>query len=337
MKNVAKKSLIISGGIIGGIVAFIVLMAFLFVLLEPAIFNGFYKTAAKEFDTPGKDDGFVQQGLEYVDGTFLTCGYMGDGKSASRIYITEGTKYENRKTEYVCLYFEDGSVVTSHAGGLSHFGDYVYLCDSEGDPARIIVFSLDEILAAQNGGKVFAKGFFEVDNNASFCYVKDGTLYVGEYYKAKRFPTKEEHAMTAPDGSKHAATIFGYYLDENGEFGLQDYDADFVYSICDTVQGMCITDGGQIVLSTSFALMTSHHYYYDLPQGEAEGEFSLDGREIPLWYLDSNDLTKDVKLPPMSEEIVFVDGRIYVMNESACNKYIFGKLLRAKYIWSYAA
>ena len=122
-----------------------------------------------------------------------------------------------------------------------------------------------------------------------------------------------------------------------GEFGLQDYDADFVYSICDTVQGMCITDGGQIVLSTSFALMTSHHYYYDLPQGEAEGEFSLDGREIPLWYLDSNDLTKDVKLPPMSEEIVFVDGRIYVMNESACNKYLFGKLLRAKYIWSYAA
>ena len=50
MKNVAKKSLIIAGGIIGGIVAFIVLMAFLFVLLEPAIFNGFYKTAAKEFD-----------------------------------------------------------------------------------------------------------------------------------------------------------------------------------------------------------------------------------------------------------------------------------------------
>lgn len=39
----------------------------------------------------------------------------------------------------------------------------------------------------------------------------------------------------------------------------------------------------------------------------------------------------------MSEEIVFVDGRIYVMNESACNKYLFGKLLRAKYIWSYAA
>lgn len=70
---------------------------------------------------------------------------------------------------------------------------------------------------------------------------------------------------------------------------------------------------------------------------KAEASFLLDGREIPLWYLDSNDLTKDVKLPPMSEEIVFVDGRIYVMNESACNKYLFGKLLRAKYIWSYAA
>lgn len=37
----------------------------------------------------------------------------------------------------------------------------------------------------------------------------------------------------------------------------------------------------------------------------------------------------------MCEELVFADGRVYSIGESASDKYIFGRLLRAKFVWSY--
>lgn len=49
---------------------------------------------------------------------------------------------------------------------------------------------------------------------------------------------------------------------------------------------------------------------------------------MPLYYLDSDNLTETVVMPPMSEELVYRDGRVQVMYESACNKYIYGKLIR---------
>ena len=37
----------------------------------------------------------------------------------------------------------------------------------------------------------------------------------------------------------------------------------------------------------------------------------------------------------MSEEIVYKDGRIYIMTESASNKYIFGKFMSGIEVYSY--
>ena len=50
--------------------------------------------------------------------------------------------------------------------------------------------------------------------------------------------------------------------------------------------------------------------------------------------LDSSVLKTDLKIAPMSEEIEIVDGKLYVMCESASNKYIFGKFTGGK--WCYA-
>ena len=35
---------------------------------------------------------------------------------------------------------------------------------------------------------------------------------------------------------------------------------------------------------------------------------------------------KIIKAPAMSEDLSFSNGKVYTMFESACNKYIFGKL-----------
>lgn len=330
----AKKGWIIAASVVGGILILLMLAVGTIMLAEPLFFKDFYNDSRKEFDTPGMSDGFVQQGLAYADGVFLTCGYMSDGKTPSRIYITEGDDFSSRKSRYVEIADEQGNGITPHAGGLSVYGDFVYLCNSEGEPSQMIVYSLHDILTEQDG-KVSAVGRFAVDNNASFCHIEGDTLYVGEFFMEGKYPTKPSHEMTAPNGEKHRATIFCYDLQQgkNDTFGLKDFQADLVYSVMDKAQGMCFYDGN-IVISSSYGVATSRNCFYSVPT-EAEGTFSVDGVNIPLKYLDGDNLVKDCALPPMAEELVCVGDRIFVMNESACNKYFFGRLLRAKYIWSY--
>ena len=55
---------------------------------------------------------------------------------------------------------------------------------------------------------------------------------------------------------------------------------------------------------------------------------------VPRYVLDSSTQKGDIKLAPMSEEIVIVDGKLYTMCESATNKYIFGKFTSAKYCYA---
>ena len=60
-----------------------------------------------------------------------------------------------------------------------------------------------------------------------------------------------------------------------------------------------------------------------------------DGVTLPLFYLDSDSKTETVTAPPMSEEIECIDGRLFIFNESACNKYVFGKFLSGYWLYSY--
>lgn len=328
--RVFKKCVAIAGGVVGGLMMLLVLIACVFVVFEPVLWSGFYDRARREFDMPGMNDGFVQQGLAFADGVFLTSGYL--LSSPSRIYVTDG----DGNSRYVEIKDEKGNFAYPHAGGIAVNGDFVYLCASEGKPPKIFVYALQDVLSCEHGGSVTALGGFEVMSNASFCTVFDDVLYVGEYF-SQGFPTNEAHHLTTPLGARHGAMVFGYKLGGGDErWGLQDFSADLALSVRDRVQGMCFLPNGTVVLSTSFAIMQSHNEFYSPLSIEPEGELQADGQTLPLWYLDKADIAQDVILPPMAEEVTCVDGRIYVMNESASNRYLFGKFLRARSVWSYA-
>lgn len=77
------------------ILAVIVALALLFIagynIYQKISYREFNKVSEKEFKIPGLSDGFVPQGITWVEndgkeGMYLVCGYMSDG-SASRIYI----------------------------------------------------------------------------------------------------------------------------------------------------------------------------------------------------------------------------------------------------------
>lgn len=66
-----------------------------------------------------------------------------------------------------------------------------------------------------------------------------------------------------------------------------------------------------------------------------DGTFTTgSGDEVELFCLDSRNLTEDLVGPPMQEGIESHDGRVYTTDESASNKYIFGKLCGAGRVYA---
>ena len=53
---------------------------------------------------------------------------------------------------------------------------------------------------------------------------------------------------------------------------------------------------------------------------------SYGGRDIPLYYLDSNTLTDTVTLPHMSEDLDYHDGKVCIAFEAGARKYGSGLL-----------
>jgi hypothetical protein len=102
------------------------------------------------------------------------------------------------------------------------------------------------------------------------------------------------------------------------------------------VQGMCFISDEELVLSISWSLTDSNLLYYRVDT-ERVGSVEVLGGQVPLYYLDSENLTKTAIPPPMSEELVYQDGKVLVMCESACNKYIYGKLIRGWQVFGYEA
>ena len=88
-------------------------------------------------------------------------------------------------------------------------------------------------------------------------------------------------------------------------------------------QGFCVTDNGDIVLSTSWAVADSLFYVYRAENIKQEGTY----KDVPLYVLGNED--QIIKAPAMSEDLSFSNGKVYTMFESACDKYIFGKLFFA--------
>ena len=322
----------------------ILLASVLLILLGGRLFfrlpvYGYYRASEKGFKIPALSDGFVPQGLDYDrGGYFWVTGYMGDG-SASPVYIVEKESGDLYKTVY--LVNEDGSDYCGHAGGLVVGFDYVYVAGGEDN--CVYVFDAAAFGAAEDGASVKAVGRISTmvsdgDYVQPAClYLQVGEeksyLYVLEFYKDPEYPTPDTHKITTPAGDLNQALALVYEMDANGVFGVASAPTCAI-SLPDKVQGMYMDDE-YVYLSTSWGTSFSHIYEYRWSDVlDTEGLTFLPGTTLPLYYLDSASLNKDYKIPPMAEEIVIVDGKLYTMCESASNKYIFGKLTSSQ--WCYA-
>ncbi len=283
----------------------------------------FYMDSQRGFLVPGLFSDFVPQGFDYLEDrdTWLMSGYTTDG-SGCRVYVRDGAG----KTHFATLRNTDGTPYTDHAGGIACNGGFAYLPGEDG----VHVFSLTDILA---GEETKMLGSIPMGHRLDFCSFVDGYLMIGNFYYGGHYETPEHHHVTTPAGEVNPAVITLFKADANGQFGL-DPNAVAAFSIRERVQGMCLTGEGQIVLSTSWGLTDSKLYYYDVDL-ERKGTLETASGEVPLYYLDSANLTQTVTAPPMAEELVCKDGKVWILNESACDKYIYGRFIRGYWVYGY--
>ena len=330
-KKLIKIALIVLGSL-AVLVALAVVGAIAYFRIPVA---DYYAASEKMFVIPDIRNDYVPQGMHYCadEQVLLLSGYTVSGKP-SPVYVTDTAGNVKAK---VTLQKTDGTAFTEHGGGIARYGDFVYVA---GDDARLHIFSFAEIMAADFGAAVRAKGEFSLRASnddyliPAFVTVYKNTLVVGEFYREKEYPTPESHHMTTAAGDKHHALALRFTLCESAEYGIVP-NPTLAYSLPAQVQGMTFSeDGERVYLSTSWGLSFSHILEYDMTKLQKEGEITVLGKSVPLYAMDSVSLIKDHRIAPMSEEMVMIDGKLYVLCESASDKYIFGRLIGGK--WCYA-
>lgn len=299
-------------------------------------YGEFYSKAIKGFKIPGLDTSFTPQGLCYneYEKTFFVSGYMSDG-SASRIYVVDAQTQQTVK--YITLLTTDGKDYVDHAGGITANENYVWVV-GDGILNRILLW---EINSAQNGDKVNIIDSMETGNGADFVTIDkvQNILWVGEFHRDKAYETDESHYFETSSGTNKALS-FGYEMSDNaeqGSLGFSTLTPVIALSTPSLVQGMIIA-GEKIVLSTSYSLPDSHLYTYtNILELPTDKTYSVSQDiSIPLYILDEENLLGDMSAPCMSEEIEYVNGRVFVLFESACQKYSAVTREQIRNVYSYA-
>ncbi|MGM9631575.1 MAG: hypothetical protein ACI3XL_00580 [Eubacteriales bacterium] len=313
----------------------------------------FYNNSEVVFKTPGvADSNFVPQGMTYdtESETFFFTGYMGKNlitgsvgdDVASRVYVrkADGT------VTFTRLMNADGTPYTDHTGGIEFFGDYIYVTGE--DSHGLDVFPAADILAGKEETKML--GTVKTYNSPAYCYAYEyeGQKYImaGSYHKDETvYETPAHERIEAPDGLTNPSVMTVFKLSESAELGVYPTPVAII-SAPKMVQGICITPEGQMVVSSSWGLATSNLFFYDLSKIQHVDNYNYKGTitygdlevvnpdaptedfdfTLPCYHLDSSMLVRTVVAPPMSEELVCLDGKIIVFCESACNKYFFGKI-----------
>ncbi|MBQ8340737.1 MAG: hypothetical protein IJY16_09855 [Clostridia bacterium] len=312
------------------LVACLVVLGFRAYMMLPV--TDYYLASDREFEIPGLEEGAVPQGFCHDERSdcFLMTGYSASGK-ASRLYMIDVESGELRHS--VTLLEKDGGDFTGHVGGVAVFDRYVYVAG--GGESCLFVFDYQQVTTE---GTASVIGEIPLSNgkddalNASFVFTEGDRLIVGEFHRAGDYDTLDSHKITTQSGDKNNALALEFPLRADAPFGVAA-SATCAYSLPDQVQGMCIAEG-KAYLSTSWGLSFSYIYEHDMTELSDEGTITVLGEELPLYAMDSGSLVEEYQLPPMAEEIVMLEGRLYVVGESASSKYIFGKFTEGKWCYS---
>lgn len=278
--------------------------------------KGDLKKANPEFKIPGLSDGFVPQGMCYIKdlNSFLISGYMGDHRSASRIYVIDSESKKLIKFVYVIRNYKQ---VVSHFGGITSFGKDVWISTEK----EVLRIKVDDIKNAKTGSGVNVFDSFSPKNNADFCFVHSGLLWIGEFYKLGKFKTDISHHIKINNKTQFHAMCYGFKISSQGECGIEKPIPVKAMSIPDLAQGICVCEN-KLFLSASYGIAKSSLYVYENVLNKNEESYTFfKNKKIPLHILSRDKLIKKYVLPSMSEEVECYNKKVYVLFENSAKKY----------------
>ena len=286
----------------------------------------------KEFEIPGLNETFVPQGMDYYaeDDIFLVSGYMSDG-SASRIYVVDAKTGTAQK--YITLKSGENDYV-GHAGGVATDGEKVWVVGDK----KLNTFLYSDLKDASNLASVSIKSEVETGTGCDFVYIYNNQLIVGEFFREGAYDTPETHHIPVSEKEKTYALGYIYDIDHARESGVSA-ELKAVISFPNQAQGMVITKNSEgkevVVISTSYSIPSSKIMVYENPlAGATTKKVTLNGKDVPLYELTSNNLIESIKAPSMSEEMAVKDGRVFILFESACKKYRLVNRTRTRNVYS---
>ena len=279
----------------------------------------YMKNSTAVCEIPDINDGFIPQGIAYdpdADKLLIT-GYMG-GLGASPIYVID---IAAGNADKILMLTDGGRKFTGHAGGISVFNGVAYVAGST--DGCMYGFSLRDIYGSEKSEGLMPDRIIDLKHEdekirVSFTAADDKLLYAGEFHKAPLFPTHSSHRVEY-NGVTQKAYLLGFTPSADGSAVPA-----CVYSIPDNVQGACFDDG-YLFLSQTDRFLSSRILTYkldSLPEGDTK---EVLGVEVPMYCLTEGSASKVTYIPAMSEEIIAVDGSLYILYESASNRYRIGK------------
>ncbi|CAN7295648.1 lamin tail domain-containing protein [Paenibacillus sp. LjRoot153] len=276
---------------------------------------------------PGLVEDFVPQGMAYDkdEDWIIITSYMEDKRPSTLSIIDAQT---DQLIKYVNLY--DGNVpYNGHAGGVAVSKDHVWIASG----GAIYQLSKEDLINAPDKGGVSFEGKFLTITNASFTNYADGVLWVGEYYFPPTYTTASSHTMLTRDNTYQYAWVAGYRLDNQTDVlptgkndGTNTVVPDLILSIPDKIQGMAMLNDS-IMLSQSYSRSRdSDLLKYNKPDfnGASDTSVKVNAIDVPVWYMDSHakaDGNNDLLVPPMLENMIERDGKLYLLFESGANEY----------------
>ena len=273
------------------------------------------KVSSKEIKLAGLNDGFTPQGLCYISetGDYMISGYM-KNKSDSRIYIINK---ESGESKYFTIKSENKDIQRGHLGGITQRGNHVWISSDD----SIITLNYSECVNVQNGGFVEVINVVPTCTNASFCFLDEKGLWVGEFYRPKNYETDQNHYFNVSETEINHAIATRYNFNADNLNGI-DSAPSCAVSLPDQVQGVAVLPDGRIVLSTSYGLPNSKILVYSNEWSKATThKITVQETEVDLYVLSSLNLQKTITVPSMAEGIVYSNGSLKILFENASKKY----------------
>ena len=269
---------------------------------------------------PGLKEGWVPQGITWLPAQnwFLLAGYHTDRRPSSLIAVDAES---NQIVKAVRLKNLDGSYYTGHAGGVCATERDIYVSNNR----RLYRLSLDTFLNLTADSVCAFEQEIAVPSNASYCSYADGVLWVGEFQYGTGYPTDPSHRLKLGRDTLKA-WLCGYRL-ANGEISAHAAGADtavpdFIFATSERIQGMTVYQD-KIWLSQSYGRRNSSSLLgYAYPRDDPDMHVTVSGTEVPVWFLIGSRLTDNTICPPMTECICTAGDGMYLLFESAAEKYM---------------